>query len=379
MKTARLARHTAPLTLTRRSFTAAAALSALVLPTMGLAQATPPGFTLYGSDPGDPQSWADALRLDPARFAPGQFEWWYADGHLSNGVTFVASWHLEIDTAGNLQPYITVNFATNDEVLFDRKIRFEASQAHYGRAICDVGIGRHFIRSLDGLNRYELFVDPKTNGGYGLHLQLDRKVPSYNPGPDDGSNPEGPYFRWVCAVPNGSLSGTVTLDSVTHEATGSGYHDHNWGNVPMSVLVKDWHWARGEAGGYTAVAASVRLNNGVDARNVYVADETGVLVAALGPAVGFQELATATQPDTGKTIGSDVLFPVEGKGSVRFTGEEAISSFIFDSDANYHWWYTRFNSGLEIDLDLDHAGRRVTAKGHAVLEHMDFCGEAVES
>ena len=167
MKTARLARHTAPLTLTRRSFTAAAALSALLLPTMGLAQATPPGFTLYGSDPGDPQSWADALRLDPARFAPGQFEWWYADGHLSNGVTFVASWHLEIDTAGNLQPYITVNFATNDEVLFDRKIRFEASQAHYGRAICDVGIGRHFIRSLDGLNRYELFVDPKTNGGYG--------------------------------------------------------------------------------------------------------------------------------------------------------------------------------------------------------------------
>ena len=88
-------------------------------------------------------------------------------------------------------------------------------------------------------------------------------------------------------------------------------------------------------------------------------------------------MATATQPDTGKTIGSDVLFPVEGKGSVRFTGEEAISSFIFDSDANYHWWYTRFNSGLEIDLD--HAVQRVTAKGHAVLEHMDFRGEAVES
>ena len=377
MKTACSARHTAPLTLTRRSFMAAAALSALVPPTMGLARDTLPGFTFYGSDSGDPQSWADAQRLDPARFAPGQFEWWYADGHLSNGVTFVASWHLEIDTGGNLQPYITVNFATNDEVLLDRKIRFEASQAHYGRTMCDVGIGRHFIRSLDGLNRYELFIDPKTNGGYGLHLQLDRTVPSYNPRPDDGSNPEGPYFRWVCAVPNGALSGTVTVGSVMYEVTGSGYHDHNWGNVPMSVLVKDWHWARGEAGGYTAVAASVRLNNGVDSRNVYVADERGVLVAALSPAVGFRELATATQPDTGKTIGSDVLFPVEGKGFVRFTGEKAISSFIFDSDANYHWWYTRFGSGLEIDLD--HEGRRVIARGHAVLEHMDFRGEAVES
>ena len=181
----------------------------------------------------------------------------------------------------------------------------------------------------------------------------------------------------MCAVPNGALSGTVTVDSVMYEVTGSGYHDHNWGNVPMSVLVKDWHWARGEAGGYTAVAASVRLNNGVDSRNVYVADEKGVLVAALSPAVGFQELATARQPDTGKTIGSDILFPVQDKGAVRFTGEKAISSFIFDSDASYHWWYTRFDSGLEIDLD--HEGRRVTAKGHAVLEHMDFLGEAVEA
>ncbi len=38
MKTACPARHTAPLTLTRRSFTAAAALSALVPRTMGLAR-----------------------------------------------------------------------------------------------------------------------------------------------------------------------------------------------------------------------------------------------------------------------------------------------------------------------------------------------------
>ena len=375
MKTAVLAPSTAPFTLTRRGFTAAVACSMLVPPSIGLAQDMPPGFTFYGSEPGDPQAWADALRLDPEKFAPGQFEWWYADGHLSNGVTFVASWHLELDGSGVLQPYITVNFATDDEVLLDRKIRFEASQARYSRAICDVGIGRHFIRSLDRLNRYELFIDPKTNGGYGLHLQLDRKVPSYSPGPDDGSNPDGPYFRWLCAVPNGALSGTVTVDSVTHEVAGSGYHDHNWGNVPMSVLVKDWHWARGEAGGYTAVAASVRLNNGVDLRNVYVADETGVLVAELGPAVGFQELATAAQPDTGKTIGSDVVFTVEDKGSVRFASEKAISSFIFDSDAKFHWWYTRFASGLEIDLD--HEGRRATAKGHAVLEHMDFRGEAV--
>ena len=377
MQNSSLLQLAVPLMLTRRGFTAAAALSVLVPPMSGLAQTRPPGFTLYGRDPGDPQAWADALRLDPNSFAPGQFEWCYSDGHLSNGVTFVASWHLEIDDAGALQPYITVNFATGDRVLLDRKIRFEASQARFERERCDVGIGPHFIRSLDGLNRYELFIDPAANDGYGLHLQLDRTVPSYSPGPDDGSNPPGPYFRWVCAVPNSALKGTVTVGSVTHEVTGSGYHDHNWGNVPMSVLVKDWHWARGAAGGYAAVAASVRFNDGVDARNVYIADETGVLVAALGPAVGFRELAKAAQPDTGKTIGRDIVFTVEDKGSVRFAGEKAIASFIFDSDAKYRWWYTRFDSELEIDLV--HEGQRVAASGHAVLEHMDFRGQVVET
>lgn len=365
-----------PAPLTRRRFSAAAALSLLVPPAVVLAQPRQPGFTFYGRDPGDPQAWADALRLDPAGFAPGQFEWWYADGHLSNGVTFVASWHLEIDRSGVLRPYVTVNFATRDKVLLDRKVRFRPEQARFGRTVCDVAVGPHFLRSLDGLKRYELFVDPEANGGYGLHLELDRRVASYNPRPDDGSNPDGPYFRWVCAVPNGALQGTATVDSVTRAVTGSGYHDHNWGNVPMSALVRDWHWARGEAGGYTAVAASVRLRNGVDSRNVFVANEAGVAVAALGPpSVGFRELATAAQPDTGKMIGSDVAFTVGDSGTVRFPGRKAISSFIFDSDEAFHWWYTRFDAGLEIDLVRD--GQRIAATGHAVLEHMDFRGQVV--
>lgn len=88
---------------------------------------------------------------------------------------------MEIDSKGDLQPYITVNFATKDEVLLDRWVRFEASRVRYGRDICDVAIGRHFIRSNGGLNHYELFIDPEANGGYGLHLHLDRKVPSYSP------------------------------------------------------------------------------------------------------------------------------------------------------------------------------------------------------
>ncbi|MDE0695419.1 MAG: hypothetical protein OXH76_06245 [Boseongicola sp.] len=106
-----------------------------------------------------------------------------------------------------------------------------------------------------------------------------------------------------------------------------------------------------------------------------MADKTGALVAALGPVVGFRELAPGVQPDTGKVIGSDVRFDVEGKGAVRFAGEKAVSSFIFDSDERFNWWYTRFGSRLEIELSLK--GGKVDAEGHAIREHMDFRGEPV--
>lgn len=50
-----------------------------------------PNFTFYKND----DVWADALRLDPENYQAGEFEWWYTDGHLSNGSSFVASYHID--------------------------------------------------------------------------------------------------------------------------------------------------------------------------------------------------------------------------------------------------------------------------------------------
>ncbi len=96
----------------------------------------------------------------------------------------------------------------------------------------------------------------------------------------------------------------------------------------MSVLVDDWHWARGEAAGHTAVAASVRFKNGLTLNNVYVAHpDKGVLVAEAVQNIEFLEGGKMEQPDTGKTITSDALYFVNGEndGYVRFKGKKAIA------------------------------------------------------
>ena len=52
-------------------------------------------------------------------------------------------------------------------------------------------------------------------------------------------------------VPNGLASVSYRIGNQEHRASGSGYHDHNWGDVPMQgALMHNWYWARASIGPY---------------------------------------------------------------------------------------------------------------------------------
>ena len=335
-----------------------------------------PNFTYYESNSSAPKLWMDALRLDPEKFSSGQFEWWYTDGHFSDGSTFIASYHIEVNEDGNLVPYIRFSFSQKGKVIQDEIIVFKKDEIRYDKNICNIKIGNHFLKAVNGFDTYEIFVDPTVNNGNGLHLILERNIPIFAPDSYNELNSNTPYFHWMCAVPNGKLSGTITLNGIEKEVKGNGYHDHNWGNCPMSVLANDWHSARGQAEGFTAVTSSVRLKNGITLNNIYVAHpDKGILVAETMQNVEFLEGGKILQPDTEKYISSDSLHFVYGEtsGYVRFKGKEVLSSFIFDEDQSYEWWYTRFDANLIIDLSSIDA--QIKVKGHGILENLDFLGK----
>jgi hypothetical protein len=69
---------------------------------------------------------------------------------------------------------------------------------------------------------------------------------------------------------------------VTRQVTGSGYHDHNWGNVAPANLFDNWWWGRGRIGGYTIVAADIHGNAAVGGTRIplfFVGDEHQAQVA----------------------------------------------------------------------------------------------------
>ena len=51
--------------------------------------------------------------------------------------------------------------------------------------------------------------------------------------------------------------GTLRTKDETIVLDGTGYHDHNWGNKQMILLMNDWYWGRAKIGDYVVVSAYI--------------------------------------------------------------------------------------------------------------------------
>ena len=319
----------------------------------------------------DDEAWADAQYLDPENYKPGEFEWWYVDGHLSDGFVFATSFFIRIQENGNMVTSIKLNLTKDGEVLRDDEILVDSATASFSKEKCDVRIGKSFIRSLDGLRTFEIYIDDEQGKGVSLDLTLEKTVPTFTAMPKFLKIKKD-YFDWMCTAPNGDITGTITVGDKTTEVRGSGYHDHNWGDVPLSDLLNGWLWSRGEVDGFTTVAASLHYKNGITVTLVFVAKGKKVYVAAVGPGVCVQELRHETNPNTGNEQTVDCKYSfvtLKGIGSVTFKSKEQIASYAHMSNGEQHGWYTRYSALNSIKMGIQGIS---TGEGYATFEVMDL-------
>ncbi len=336
-------------------------------------------YAKYGLTKGENFDWEDGQRLDPNNFQAGEYEWWYTDGHLANGYFFVASYHFDFNAKGEPQCFLQFNLANEQGIILDimQPVNFDDISAK--KECCDVNFNGHYIRSLDGLNKFEVFVDPgKIEGNYGLHLEFERQVPTFKPGTSYWEA-DGKYLAWLCAAPSARVTGTITIKGKVETVEGNGYHDHNWGNCPTRDVVDYWLWSRAEVEGYTVVTGYIRASEqtgGTELTYAYVAKGDDILINAVDDGIVCLEGVEQPQPDTGKKTSSDSIYIVEGEhGSsyIRFQGQKAVASFPFGEDENWRTWYTRYVSKTVLDLNIN--GEVIKAAGPSTLEVMDFLGE----
>lgn len=230
----------------------------------------PQDYLRMGTQRGMIEAWEDGKRDDDRA---GVYEWWYFDMILDDGSKAVIHFNTKdnqtIGKAGTI-PSVVLKITSPEGVDYKDNVVLNASAATFGKGACDVKFGPHFIKG--DLKTYQIHVSPTggrngTDGGgvigaassVGADLVLRSTSQPWRPGAGGFTfgEDEAGYFTWLCAVPRGTVTGTLFYNGKTHAVTGVGYHDHQWGNMAHNTTWDHWLWGRQDFGDYTMLVFDI--------------------------------------------------------------------------------------------------------------------------
>ncbi|MFG2949355.1 hypothetical protein [Streptomyces adustus] len=343
------------------------------------------------------QQWEDGFRTAGQNDDPNVFEWWYSDFTGDDGtvVSFTLSTRLddgfvpEPGEAGR-RPKSSVIVTDPDGTSHGGVHTFEWSDFSSAEDRCDVRLGP-FTFTGD-LKTYHM---KGQSGDVGVDLTLTNLVQPFRPGTGIIYFGDTDYhFGWLCVVPSGTATGTVTVDGKQRSFTGHGYHDHNWGNRPFPYGVEHWRWGRGSVDRYAVIGADLHLRKEYDSATVpvFLVEDTKTGKRTVG-AYGTD---TVTAVESDPEPHPDAAYPADYYSRVHWTyhnGDDK-ADFTF-TDTNQlivarqyvtkptqaqkdamgklgidEIWYTRYATTNSLTLDL--AGTHTSGTGTGTLEAAQF-------
>lgn len=195
--------------------------------------------------------WEDGSRVSGKR---GEYEWWYYDSHYPDGTVLVIFFFSKMPIAvnGPIKPISTIELTLPDGTKYEEQVSATIEQSHYDKSKCNVKIGECYCRG--DLKHYDVVFKGKTMSA---KLSLDGTIPAWRSQTGSiffGDNEEH-YFAWLPAIPEGRAVADVTFGDKSLHLEGSGYHDHNWGNISMMKLMHHWYWGRAKIGDYKVISS----------------------------------------------------------------------------------------------------------------------------
>ena len=248
--------------------------------------------------------------------------------------------------------------------------------------MCNVSYGDNLFKG--DLKKYHIKINPDDFDGFGFDVVLESTIAPYRP--QDGIiNAGDDFFAWFAAVPNGKVSGNLTFEGDTFNVSGEGYHDHNWGNIPLQKLFSSWVWFRGTVGEYTIIGYELNTadnRGGYSIPGIFIADQTGVIYENYGQNGIFtsnENLITDLYDSNNEALFSKLKIMTKDNFYLEIEGFEVIENlalfevsnakvmpFLFNL-SKIDPYYTRFKSDVLLTLPNGE-----TLKGDGVLEIMDL-------
>ncbi len=209
-------------------------------------------YQAMGLQKGKVEIWEDGARVDGSK---GNYEWWYYDSHYPDGTILVLFFYSKspIQVDGPIAPMATAELTLPDGRKISEEVYATLAESHYAKEQCDVKIGDCYCKG--DLRHYEAVFQGKT---ICARLTLDGTMDAWRS--QTGSiffgDKEEYYFAWLPAIPEGIAVADIEYDGDKKlHLEGSGYHDHNWGNLSMLKLMHHWYWGRAKIGDYKVISS----------------------------------------------------------------------------------------------------------------------------
>ena len=215
------------------------------------------------------------------------FEWWYFDGLLDNGQTFVGTFFDPSFTTG--KPGVTFSLYSSDWSLESYWLTLAPGEIKSSTEDICVETRAGFIRRLNDETyhvRWEL-------DDIEVDFRLTTEAPGWQPSGGDGVNESHLDFFWAVHQARNHIEGTITRNGVTTEVTGTGYADHNWGRKRLNEITRRWVWGRIIADEYTIIYADVDYYDpSIESRPLYIAKGNRVITGTGSPAIRQWDFVT---------------------------------------------------------------------------------------
>ncbi len=221
--------------------------------------------------------WEDGSRVSGKR---GEYEWWYYDSHYPDGTVLVIFFFSKMPIAvnGPIKPIATMELTLPNGEKFSEEVYATIEESRYSKEQCDVKIGDCWCKG--DLKRYDVVFKGKTMSAT---LTLDGTIRAWRS--QTGSiffgDKEEYYFAWLPAIPEGKAVADVTYDNgKSLHLEGSGYHDHNWGNISMMSLMHHWYWGRAKIGDYKVISSWITAGKkyGYKDHDVFMIAKNGEII-----------------------------------------------------------------------------------------------------
>lgn len=323
-----------------------------------------------------PAVWEDGFRTS---LEPGCYEWWYFDAHLDDGSVLVIVFFTRpyVDIDGEAVPQVEIRLTLPDGKEQRSLVKVSRDDFIASRDRCDVNIGKS--RIVGDLKNYEIHVESDTMNA---DIVLKGGVPAWRPatGHIFFGEDEQKYFAWLPSVPYGTVAGTISVNGKQRAVRGSGYHDHNWGNILLGKALNNWWWSRAQFGDYTIITSEMigEEKYGHVKLPIFLLARKGEILMEDGGKMTLLRSKAETHPVSGKPMENTISFVYADPGrglSAKYTLERKRDIVVNDLLTMLpSWkaflarllgvrpWYHRIQGDATLDIDIKGKKEHLTAE-----------------